>query len=314
MSQLIINVGTVSNDGTGDTIRGAFVNVNTNFTEVYNHIANLTANVASIDVIQNVVIGAAFNTANAAFDYANTVNTLTYNVGTSANLYSVSVGVAGNSFTTTVGASSNAYTNAVGTAVNAYAQFVGNSGNSYATILSTNNSASANAWANTIQITTLEWANAKFESVSNVGVVFTHANNAFIKANNSLQNTSITIQGNVTTLGVFSDQYAPIRDKLAFVVNSNVSMIYITSLVLANNSNNIYINIEEDTKFPSYANVGTTIEVFQVGTGTTTFVANDAAVTVNGPNNCLTMGNQYTVAKLVKLAANNWFVTGDLRA
>ena len=314
MSQLIINVGTVSNDGTGDTIRGAFVNVNTNFTEVYNHIANLTANIAVIDLSQNVVIEAAFDTANAAFDHANTVNTLAYNVGTSANLYSISVGASGNSFAVTVGAASNNYTDFVGASANSFAVAVGSAGNNYASILVANNAVGANAWANTIQVATLEWANAKFETISNVGLAFTHANNAYIKANNSLQNTSVSIQGNVTALGVFHDQYAPLRDKLAFVVDSNVSMIYISSLVLANNSNNIYINIEEDTKFPSYANVGTTIEVFQVGTGTTTFVANDAAVTLNGPNNCLTMGNQYTVAKLVKLAANNWFVTGDLIA
>lgn len=314
MSQLIINVGTVANDGTGDTIRGAFVNVNTNFTEVYNHIANLTANVASIDLNQNTTIEASFDVANAAFDHANSVNTLAYSIGTSANLFSIGVGSAGNAYTVSIATAGNNYTNFVGTSANLYTNAVGAAGNSYASILSTNNAAGANAWANTIQVTTLDWANAKFETISNVGVAFTHANNAFNKANNSLQNTSISIQGNVTALGVFHDQYAPVRDKLAFVVNSNVSMVYITSVILANNSGTIYINVEDDTKFPSYANVGTTIEVFQVGIGTTKFVANSPSVVVNGPNNWLTMANQYTSAKLVKLAANNWFLTGELKA
>ena len=35
MSQLILNVGTNANDGTGDTLRDAMIKVNTNFTEIY---------------------------------------------------------------------------------------------------------------------------------------------------------------------------------------------------------------------------------------------------------------------------------------
>jgi hypothetical protein len=35
MSQLTINVGTIANDKTGDTLRAAFVKANSNFTELY---------------------------------------------------------------------------------------------------------------------------------------------------------------------------------------------------------------------------------------------------------------------------------------
>ena len=35
MSQLVLNVGSNANDGTGDTLRDAMIKVNTNFTEVY---------------------------------------------------------------------------------------------------------------------------------------------------------------------------------------------------------------------------------------------------------------------------------------
>ena len=35
MSQLIINVGSNANDGTGDTLREAMIKVNDNFTEIY---------------------------------------------------------------------------------------------------------------------------------------------------------------------------------------------------------------------------------------------------------------------------------------
>ena len=38
MSKQTINVGTASDDGTGDNLRAAFVKVNENFTEVYNEI------------------------------------------------------------------------------------------------------------------------------------------------------------------------------------------------------------------------------------------------------------------------------------
>ena len=36
MPRINLNVGTNANDGTGDTLRDAMINVNTMFTEVYN--------------------------------------------------------------------------------------------------------------------------------------------------------------------------------------------------------------------------------------------------------------------------------------
>jgi len=35
MAKQTVNIGTVANDGTGDTIRASFIKVNENFTEVY---------------------------------------------------------------------------------------------------------------------------------------------------------------------------------------------------------------------------------------------------------------------------------------
>ena len=37
MSQQLINVGTVPNDGTGDALRDGMIKVNSNFTELYNN-------------------------------------------------------------------------------------------------------------------------------------------------------------------------------------------------------------------------------------------------------------------------------------
>ena len=90
MAQKIINVGSVANDGTGDTIRGAFTNVNANFTEVY------------AGVIQT---GVAFSVANAAFDEANVIYTSVGSLAVGANAWANAVGTAGNAYAVSVGSS-----------------------------------------------------------------------------------------------------------------------------------------------------------------------------------------------------------------
>lgn len=62
MSQQIINVGTVANDGTGDAIRTSFTKVNQNFQELYGNVAILSANTVLTTqtiVIANVSVGSA---------------------------------------------------------------------------------------------------------------------------------------------------------------------------------------------------------------------------------------------------------------
>ena len=57
MAQEVINIGAIADDGTGDTIRGAGIKINTNFDELY-----LRPSVASdIDVIQNNISTTASN-------------------------------------------------------------------------------------------------------------------------------------------------------------------------------------------------------------------------------------------------------------
>jgi hypothetical protein len=53
MAQLTINLGTVANDGTGDTLRNAFDKTNQNFTELYN--TNVTLS-NSIDAVANAIL------------------------------------------------------------------------------------------------------------------------------------------------------------------------------------------------------------------------------------------------------------------
>ena len=50
MAQQIINVGTIANDGTGDTIRSAMTKTNSNFTEVYGKVNTLETNLNSLVV------------------------------------------------------------------------------------------------------------------------------------------------------------------------------------------------------------------------------------------------------------------------
>ena len=184
MTQKIINVGTVANDGTGDTIRGAFTNVNANFTEVYGNVSNLIAVLAGMDLGQNATIQMSYNTANAAFDQANIANTSLYAVGTAGNNYTTSVGAAGNSYILSVGAAGNSYTDSVGSVVNAYAtstgaasnawaNAVGTAGNNYTSVLVTSNAIGSNNWANTLTVSTYSWANTKFDTFSNTAYILT---------------------------------------------------------------------------------------------------------------------------------------------
>lgn len=78
MAQQIVNIGTVPNDGTGDTMRDSFSKVDNNFSEVYFSIANVTSNVSNLVTLVNTTDGAllsltslSFNTANAAYQFAN---------------------------------------------------------------------------------------------------------------------------------------------------------------------------------------------------------------------------------------------------
>jgi len=308
MTLKIINVGTVANDGTGDTIRGAFTNVNANFIEVYANIASITANIAGIDLEQNTTIEASFATANASFDQSNTVNTMVYSVATSANLFSISIGSTSNAYAVSVGASSNSYAQSVGTA-----------GNNYASILAANNAVGANAWANSLTTTTYGWANSKFETISNTTLIYTTANSAYARANAALANTTGTFQGNLSVTGFvsaasFSDPFGLVRERVTLFVASDTVANGPHLSYVANNSGTISIKIPDDNIFLSTPNVGTTIEVYQLGTGSTSVVANDGAVTIHSSNNWSSLSGQYLTASLFKIHPNTWILTGNLKA
>jgi len=49
MAKLTVNIGTTANDRTGDNLRTAFTKINTNFTEVYNDVENLTSRLVVVE-------------------------------------------------------------------------------------------------------------------------------------------------------------------------------------------------------------------------------------------------------------------------
>lgn len=313
MSQLIINVGTVANDGTGDTIRGAFTNVNANFTEVYANLNGLAANVASIDAGQNTALSFAYVTANTAYDKANAANLLAYNVGVNANLYSESIGAVGNAYTTAVGLASNSYANSVGTSGNAYAVTIGTAGNNYASILVANNAVGANAWTNTVSVTITNWANSKFEVVANTTALTNAVNAAFTKANTAFQNASGTLIGNFIATGSISDGVGVVRERYTRSADTDIPVLTAGSVIIANSSNNITVNVPDDYQFLVFPNVGTAIEVIQYGPGQTRIKANSGSVNVLSSNNWANIAGQYLSATLTKVHSNTWVLTGNLK-
>ena len=78
MAQNTVNTGTTANDGTGDTLRSAFIKINEDITEIFSDVANNKANIASLVITVDTADGEllalssmAFDTANQAYDFAN---------------------------------------------------------------------------------------------------------------------------------------------------------------------------------------------------------------------------------------------------
>ena len=305
MAQKIINVGSVANDGTGDTIRGAFTNVNANFTEVY----------ASV-----IETGIAFAVANAAFDEANVIYTSVGSLAVGANAWANAVGTAGNAYASSIGSSSNAFTTSVGASANSFTLSMGDAINSYSSILSANNAVGANAWANAVGVASNNWSITTFATLSNTAIVYNTANASFAKANAALANTTSTLQGNLTVTGPittafgFFDGIGPVREKVFALANSDAIIQTSQAVIVANNSNTINIKIPDDNVFLVSANLGTRIDVYQYGTGDTKIMANDAAVTIRSSNNWSNIAGQYLSASIVKIQSNTWMLVGNLKA
>lgn len=324
MPQRIINVGSTANDGTGDSIRGAFQNVNNNFTEVYSNVSN------------------AFVLLTLSYDKANSANLLAYNTGIVsnnwANTISVITSAASNNWTNSVSQSINAYALSLEAAGNTWANTVGTAGNNYMLSVTTagNNFtitsiSSGNAWSNTIGTAGNNytnsvgaagnnWSLSTFATRSNVSQIYDTTNASFDLANTKLANTSgtfngsLTVAGALTVTGVLFDQIGPVRTPVIYSGEVNNNVQFASTLLIANNTQRIYVNIDNEGRFLANAINGATITIVQYGSGQTILRANDAFVTLLSANNWLNVATQYAEVKLTKVTSNTWVVTGNLKA
>jgi hypothetical protein len=74
-------------------------------------------------------------------------------------------------------------------------------------------------------------------------------------------------------------------------------------------ANNVTIPLDSSVNFP----IGTEIQVLQLGAGQTTIVAT-SGVTTRSKSGQLKIANVNTGVTLVKRAANDWYVIGNLTA
>ena len=65
MAKLTVNIGTSANDRTGDTLRGAFEKINSNFTELY--VGPLQLTQTEIDALTPVFGMMVYNTTTGKF-------------------------------------------------------------------------------------------------------------------------------------------------------------------------------------------------------------------------------------------------------
>lgn len=322
MTRQTINVGTTANDGTGDSIRGAFQNVNSNFSEVYANTDSLTVVVASAFAKANAANVLAYDTGAGANSWANSVSVA---VGASSNSWANGIGNAGNNYTNMVAGYANGWANTLATSGNSYATSLALAGNNYASVLIANNAVGANNWANTVATSgnnftsfsvtaSNNWTLSTFQTISNTSQIYTVANAAYTTANAAVPNGVATITGSITVQGIVSDNLGSVRQTPSFVVVSNTEVL-IPGNYIANNSNGIYINICDDGQFSTngaVANTGSLIRVIQRGSGPTTIRPNSAAVTILSRNNWSNIAGQYYAVTLAKASANTWILTGDL--
>lgn len=82
-----------------------------------------------------------------------------------------------------------------------------------------------------------------------------------------------------------------------------------TLIMNVSTANTLTIPLDSTTNFP----VGSTLEILQYGAGQTT-IAGTTGVTVRSKNSHKKISTRYGIVKLMKLATNDWLLTGDLAA
>lgn len=232
MTQEVINIGTTSNDGTGDTIRVSFRKTNNNFSNLFSSAGNATANLVSLNTKVETYNGnmlllgsAAFTAANNGYNLANTANTVSVAASTRSN---------------------NAANTANGAAVNASAAYA------YANSL-VNLSANAHTKANASYVV----ANAAFtkantvdttnQTVSDLTVLVTQ--HVFVKANDAYD---LSLQVYSHGLGVEANTTASFNRANSIYGYLNTSSAKVNSLFTVANSGYVVTNSAYTTTNNAY--------------------------------------------------------------
>lgn len=250
MVKQVINVGSVANDGKGDSLRNAFIKVNDNFSQLYSNTSNITNTFVAFANASNNKSNAIFLHANAAFAKANLTYDGFYQVNQNSKAAFITANVA-------FVQANDAYTranlvlsrsNAVYSNANA-AFFQANTGFSRANIVWNHANASFNK-ANASYLHTnntfgranvvRDHANAAYFQANtgrthantaylNANTARTHANAAFLHSNNVLQ-TLLTLPPSTV---VFNKANAAFTQANAAFNKTNFGSIYSSGIVYA---------------------------------------------------------------------------------
>ena len=134
----------------------------------------------------------------------------------------------------------------------------------------------------------------------------------FLSSDGANANWSGIQINNVDNLQTSLDSLTPLNR--SFVSSSET--IYILQLtdaykqleMTSSSANTVFIPKDASVNFP----IGTTITIVSMGTGQTTVIAQDDAITTVLPQINSRLRAQYSVATIVKRAADQWLLYGDL--
>lgn len=141
---------------------------------------------------------------------------------------------------------------------------------------------------------------------NNISAPFNQANLAYAQANSALQNTNITIAGNVTSTGVVADSKGDVRN---LPLNTQTATYILT---LADNGKMISTNANITVPNAIFS-PGNVISIFNNSSAANITVSNASSVTMylGGTTNVATRYiTYYGLATIVCVSANTFFISG----
>jgi len=205
MSKQVISTGTAANDGTGDTLRGAAIKINSNFTELYESAQSAFGKANT-----------AWDLANAAFTYANSSTALITQELSSNVEFIAAINSSQNTTISTVTA----------LATNAYGQ--ANTGTNTA-ISGFTQANAAYTFANTVSNTTTSSYNTANSAWQRANASFERANNSLNVQNGGTLSGSLNLGLNAVVFDTGNIDVG--SDALAIQANQNKTITLGTSIL-----------------------------------------------------------------------------------